>query len=206
MKQLKLTTLLTLIMLISACSTYSVDTTRTTFYQEQFSTTGNIYITSAQGLPTNSLELISYKQKLADKLNNVGYEVVIDKAQADYIATFDYGIDEGDTYFVTVPVIRTHSRLVHRGKFARLHHKDRHKKINNATSNIITTYNRVLALDISSTQADTRIYESQVRSIGECEIMAGVFDQLLEAMFTDFPGENGKIRKADIPYQGQCDE
>jgi len=206
MKQIKLTTLLTLIMLISACSTYSVDTTRTTFYQEQLSTTGNIYVTAAQGLPEKSLELVNYKQKIANKLNDTGYNVVSEKAQAEYIATFDYDIDEGDTYLVTAPVIRTHSRLMHRGKFARLNHRDRYKKINSATSNLVTTYNRVLALDISNAQTDKRIYEAQVTSIGECEIMAGVFDQLLDAMFIDFPGVNGQIKKAEIPYQGQCNE
>jgi len=206
MKKIKLTTLLTLIILVSACSTYSVDTTRTTFYQQQLTTSGNIYLTAAQGLPKNSLELASYKQKITNKLNNTGYNVVTDKAQAEYIATFDYDIDEGDTYLVTAPVIRTHSRLIHRGKFARLHHRDRHKKINQVTSNLVTTYNRVLALDINNAQTDKRIYEAQVTSIGECEIMAGVFDQLLDAMFIDFPGVNGQIKKAEIPYQGQCNE
>ena len=206
MKKIKLTTLLTLIMLISACSTYSVDTTRTTFYQQQLTTSGNIYLTAAQDLPKNSLELANYKQKITNKLNTTGYNVVTDKAQAEYIATFDYAIDKGDTYLITAPVIRTHSRLIHRGKFARLHHRDRHKKINQVTSNLVTTYNRVLALDISNTQTDKRIYEAQVTSIGECEIMAGVFDQLLDAMFIDFPGVNGQIKKAEIPYQGQCNE
>ncbi|WP_413691784.1 DUF4136 domain-containing protein [Psychromonas sp. KJ10-2] len=206
MKKIKITALLTLIMLISACSSYSVDTTRTTFYQDQLTTTGSIYIATAEGLPNNSLELASYKQKIANKLNTVGYRVISDITQADYIATIDYGINEGNTYIVTIPDTRPRSRLIHRGKFARIQHRDRHKKINSPTSNIVTTYNRVLALDITSAQDNSKVYESQVTSIGECEIMAGVFEQLLEAMFTDFPGENGKIRKASIPYQGECNE
>lgn len=206
MKPIKLSAILSIILLLGACSTYSVDTTRTAFYQQDFQTTGNIFVTAADDLPENSLELASYQEKVATKLSAAGYQITKQKNNAQYIATIDYEIDEGETYIVTAPVIRTHSRLLRRGKFARLHHRDRHKKINSPSSNLVTEYNRILALDITTTNEGKKVYESQVSSIGKCQVMAGVFDQLLTAMFTNFPGENGQIKQADIPYQGECDE
>ena len=72
-----------------------------------------------------------------------------------------------------------------------------------------TTYTRAIALDIvdaNSLKADQpkKVYESRVKSSGSCSVIAGVFNELLEAMFKGFPGDNGKTRSAQIPYKGQC--
>ena len=87
-----------------------------------------------------------------------------------------------------------------------------HRRVIGTSTSSITTYNRALALDIVEASSlkngpeddAKKVYESRVKSVGECGVVAGVFNELLEAMFTKFPGESGQTITAKIPYDGQC--
>ena len=69
-----------------------------------------------------------------------------------------------------------------------------------------TTYKRSLALDIveAATVEDgepVKVFEGRLTSSGSCGIMREVIDEMIEAIFTDFPNANGKIV---IPSKANC--
>ena len=49
-----------------------------------------------------------------------------------------------------------------------------------------------------------KVYEARAKSTGSCSVIAGVFEEILEAMFKDFPGINGKVRSVEVPSKGGC--
>ena len=216
MKHLKLSILLLSVIFISACSLVKISTTTTAFYIPEFTSTGSISVVSADEEKSNSLEFAHYKQKIEDKLVLAGYSIATNSDSAKYIAIVAYGIDDGETSVISTPIFSSPNtfyggRLTKpRHRYSMPHYK--HRVIGAATSSI-TTYNRALALDIveadslknkTDKEAVKKTYESRVKSLGECDVVAGVFNELLEAMFTNFPGESGETITAKIPYTGQC--
>lgn len=72
-----------------------------------------------------------------------------------------------------------------------------------------TEYTRVIALDIVEAQGlkdgkAVKVYEARAKSSGSCGVFAGVFEEMLEALFEGFPGDDGKVRKSVIGSKGDC--
>lgn len=66
-----------------------------------------------------------------------------------------------------------------------------------------TRYNRAIALDIVEASSfkkgnPKKVYQGRTKSKGSCSVIVEVFDEMLEAMFIGFPGENGRNRKQVI--------
>ena len=73
----------------------------------------------------------------------------------------------------------------------------------------VTAYTRAIALDIVDAESmkkgsPRKVYEGRVKSTGKCSIIVEVFDEMLEAMFTDFPGESGKTRRMSVSGDFNC--
>ena len=71
-------------------------------------------------------------------------------------------------------------------------------------------YNRFLSIDIVEAKSagsanPVRIYEGRAQSAGRCPTLTGVFDEVLDALFRDFPGVNGKTVFVSIPWDGSCE-
>ena len=67
----------------------------------------------------------------------------------------------------------------------------------------VTTYTRNLAMDIVireslNTKTPKKVYEARVISKGSCGQIAQVMDEILEALFQEFPGESGRARTITI--------
>lgn len=215
MKYFKLSTLLLLIIFTTACSTLEVKTNATAFYVAEFKSTGSIFILSADAEKNNSLEFAHYKQKIEDKLVVAGYSIAANADVAEYIAIVAYGIDNGKTSVISTPIFSSPNAL-YGGRLSSNPHRPymmpSYSVVGTSTDSF-TTYTRAIALDIVDAKSlktvtieqAQKVYESRVKSTGKCAVIAGVFDQLLEAMFQNFPGDNGKTITAAIPYDGQCD-
>jgi hypothetical protein len=143
--------------------------------------------------------------KLAAQLQSKGYTVVArdGAAQPDYLAFFLYTIDGG------TPVNQLEGRAAPR------------------TGSIITyglrtqfsastrrIYMRSMTVDIvdrarfnpnaPATYMDARVYSGSVTSDGACSAMTPVIDPMLMALFADFPGQNGRLQRVDIPADFTC--
>ena len=49
-----------------------------------------------------------------------------------------------------------------------------------------------------------KLFEGRTFSSGACSVIVEVFDELLEAMFIDFPSDNGRNRSQSIESEVNC--
>lgn len=215
MTYLKLSSLFFIAVFTTACSTMEVKTNTTAFYVSEYKSAGSIFVISADAEKNNSLEFANYKKKIEAKLVVTGYSIAANADLAEYIASVAYGIGNGKTSVILTPRLSSPNAL-YGGRLSTKpyrHYMMPSYDVVGASANLITTYTRAIKLDIVVAKSlkkgkidqAQKVYESKVKSTGECAVIAGIFDQLLEAMFQNFPGDNGKTITATIPYDGQCD-
>ena len=195
--------------LLAACAKPTVEANVTAFFTPELASIKGktISVRAHSAAKESSLEFINYRPKIADKLNFVGFDVREDIPDPDYVAYVSYGVDGTEPRSTTTssPVFGTLGLGVYGGggpyyggSVGRTYN----------TQNWVE-YNRFVAIDIvegSTAQAESpvRIYEGRVQSAGRCPTLAGVFDEVLDAMFQDFPGANGKTVFVSIPWDGSC--
>ncbi len=206
------------VLVLSGCAT--VVTRTTAFYTSDYTTSGSIFVIPADAEKNNSLEFASYKKRFEDKLSTNGYSIVTNANDAKYIAIVAFGIDNGKSSVVSMPLFgqtgggTTYSSGTVYGTGGSASYSGSsytmptYGIVGSSTSSA-TTYTRAIALDIVEAKSlktgkPKKIYEARVKSSGTCSVIAGVFNELLEAMFKEFPGDNGKTRLAEIPYKGEC--
>jgi hypothetical protein len=49
-----------------------------------------------------------------------------------------------------------------------------------------------------------KLFELRARSVGICSSISAVFDEMLESMFVEFPGESGKFRTISLETETEC--
>lgn len=217
MKITKLLVALALTAFISGCMV--VQTRTTAFYTPEFTTSGKIFVLAADNDLNNSLEFSHYKRKFEEKFSENGYQIVQSTSEADYIALVAYGIDDGKTSIVSTPIFgqtgggTTYSSGTVYGSGGSTSYSGTSYTmptygVLGSSTGSVTQFTRAIALDVidaKSTVNDIKkVYEARAKSTGSCSVIAGVFDEILEAMFKGFPGESGKTRKVEVPSKGQC--
>ena len=205
MKIINIVPVLICTLFLSGCA--AVQTRTTAFYLPEYTPSDSIAVISADADKNNSLEFANYKKKFETRLAASGYKIVANPDDAKYIAVIAYGIDNGKTSAVSSPVFGpAYSGAAYSGSNS---YTMPDYGVVGSSTGLTTTYTRAIALDIVDAASlksgqPRKVYESRVKSSGTCNVIAGVFNELLKAMFEEFPGENGKTRKASIPFKGQC--
>lgn len=213
--------ILSLVVILAGCVAPSGVTTSTTpFYIPSFKSSGKISVLSGDQNLHNSLEFSHYKSRFEEKLSASGFSIVQDPDNADFVAFVTYGIDGGQISISSTPIIgqtgggSTYSTGTISGSGGTGSYSDSSYSmptygIVGSTSTSYTTYTRVIAMDIvdahSLKQGNVKkVYETRAKSTGSCSIISAVFDKILEAMFNDFPGQNGKSVTVTIYGETNC--
>jgi hypothetical protein len=212
--------LTSLILFLTGCASMRVETNSTAFYSSDFRPHGTISVLAAQAELNSSLEFAVYKQKFEAKLVATGYQIEADAQNADFIALVAYGIDSGKTMTMTTPIFgHTGGGTVYSS--GNIVTPDGNRRYNamsyqmptygvvGTVNNVATLYNRAIALDIVvakslSTGKVQKVYEARTSSEGGCPVIVEVFDEMLEAMFNAFPGENGRNRHLVLKGEYNC--
>ena len=199
-----------------------VKTQSTMFYDNSYQPEGSVHVMSGDmDVSNNSPEFKTYKSKLEAKLTSVGHTVTDDPNDAQYIAFFTYGIDDGKEknlsfaqYGQTGGGTTYSSGTVNSSGGGSATYSGTSYQMPTygqvGTTNIkITTYKRIIAVDMvdAETVANEEpriIYEGRTKSTGTCGVIGEVIDEMFEAMFTDFPSESGKNRTLQIPSVVDC--
>ena len=143
--------------------------------------------------------------KLAAQLRSKGYNVVArDGAAApDYLAFFLYTIDGG------TPVNQLEGRaapntgsIITYGLRTAFSTSTRRIYMRSVTVEIVdrARFNP----NAPNSYVTARVYSGSVTSDGSCPALAPVIDPMLMALFTNFPGESGQLRRLDIPADTVC--
>jgi len=224
MKTLRIIALLSTV-LVSGCAIQEaniprVHTNNTVFYVDGYSPKGSISVVSGEANVNNSLEFAAYKNKFERKLSLAGYMIGSNPNKTDYIALVAYGIDYGETSIISTPIFgqtgggSTYSSGTVYGSGSSASYSGSSYTmptygIVGSSSHARTEYNRAIALDIVEAKSfkegkPIKVYEGRTKSKGSCSVIVEVFDEMLEAMFSDFPGENGRNRLQQVDSIANC--
>ena len=193
-----------------------------TFHTDSYLVDGSISVVSLDPSVSRSLEFASYKKKFESHLSLVGYTIESDVSKADYIAVVAYGIGDGNTQTSTVPTYgktgggtttsssgTTYSHDSGNGTYSGTSYIPPTYGVTGIKTVSATEYTRNVALDVLEANSfrkgyPKKIYELRARSTGSCNVIVEVFDEILEAMFRGFPGENGRNRIERVPGVFNC--
>ena len=143
--------------------------------------------------------------KLAAQLRSKGYNVVArdGAAQPDYLAFFLYTIDGGTpvNQLAGQAAPRTGSIITY-GLRSSFSASTRRIYMRSVTVDIVdrARFNP----NAPNSYLDARVYSGSVTSDGACSAMAPVIDPMLTALFTDFPGQSGRLQAVNIPADFTC--
>ena len=147
----------------------------------------------------------AYSARLAAHLQAKGYTVVAPAGgpAPDYIAFFLYRIDggtavnqlEGRPAPATGTIITYGLRTAFSTSTRRIYMR--------AVTVEIVDRARFRPND-SASYLGARVYSGSVVSDGSCSTMAPVIDPMLTALFADFPGQSGGLRRVDVPVDAAC--
>ena len=214
----KCRTLLTLVAVCFAgCAT--VKTSTIAFYKPEFRPAGTIAVIAFDPKVRESLEWAQYKPKFEASLRSVGYEIV-DPRIANQIAFVAYGIDNGQTETVSIPLMgQTGGGTSFTSGTI---YSDYGSSTFNATTytmpqygvvgmipRSVRTYNRSIAVNFVDgvsllKNEPITLMELRTKSTGTCGEISEVIDEMLEATFKDFPPKNGKQVTRSISGQFDC--
>lgn len=198
---------LLLLLCLSGCAT--VDATTTSLYAPDYKSAGTIAVIASVAEVNNSAEFLLYKPRIESKLAASGYSIVSNPSEADYVALVAYGMDLGMTGFVSTPIFsQTGGGAKASAYGSSSYSMPAYGKVGSSSPSI-TSYRRAIALDIvdaaSMKQGKAKkVFELRTTSVGTSSSIACVFDEMLDAMFTDFPGTSGKAHSTTVPYDGDC--
>lgn len=192
----------------------------TNFYIPEYKSAGSISVVSAKQELNESLEFASYKARFEAKLAQAGYTITNNPSEAAYVAFVAYGIDSGKEEVSSTPIFgqtgggsTSSSGTVFGAGGSASYYGSSYTMptygIVGTSVNSDTMFTRAIALDIVEAQSlknghPKKLLESRAKSIGTCSVIAGVFDEILEGMFEDFPGETGKVHSVSVVSKGGC--
>jgi hypothetical protein len=154
-----------------------------------------IAVVAADPNKADTIEFRTYASKLASRLVHVGFQVVPPdpKAPPDYVAALAYGVDPQQTRAAYTSGSITPD-FMGGGWYGGI-------------TTVASQYPRALVVGIvrvprSEGEEPQQVYSMTAVSTGRCRALSAVIDPILEAAFSDFPGESGKPRTITIPAPG----
>ncbi len=198
----------------------SVRTTTTVFFAPDHQQRGTIFVMSPDSQVQHSLAFKYYQSRFNDKLKALGYRIAPSAKEAEFIALVSYGIDQGKDSVVSLPVLGQmgggmeyqSGTVVIDGKkttYSGVHYRMPEYGVVGTSTQTVTTYTRAIAMDIikaDTLQSDLpqKVYEVRAISVGNCAVFLEVFDEMLEAMFMNFPNKNAQAVTVSVESDSQC--
>ena len=149
-----------------------------------------------------SLEYKRYSELIAGQLAQHGFNLVGTKSQANYGVKFSYGTDNGrtviesDPFYGSVGVGTGHHRGVNVGVSTVFGSRGYGGYGGSISSD--TVYSRQLHVDIVNLGNDSPAFEGTAISRGRSASFAPVSACLIQALFSQFPGQNGDTERVKI--------
>lgn len=220
---MRLSLVIMVLTLIAGCVVGGVHSTFTPYHTlPQNFKSKSVAVVAGNKALNESLEFEQYKQKLEAKFAQIGMAIAENKDKATYLAYFNFGIDSGatTTHTGSMPIYGNtgggssyHSGTVSSydasgysfGSYSGTSYTPPSYGI---TGNVpysydVTRYTRVLALEIfdqaeGKNRTPKKVYQAKLTSKGRCGQLGWVIDEMLTALFKEFPGESGRPMKVVV--------
>jgi len=199
---------------LAACTnTFSANVTR--FSYQLPAPAGQTFVV----LPENpamagGIEFHQYAQRVADHLAALGYKPVDDPAQATLLVHFNYGVDHGRERVTSTPGIGdpfwspwySTPVIYHTRHGARIGYLPYggwgwgwyDPFFGGPDVESYTVYTSGIDLKIDRAADHQRIYEGHAQAVSMSNRLQYLVPNLIEAMFTDFPGNSGQTERISI--------
>lgn len=203
--------------LLSACVT-QVQSNVTTFhaFPDNEWKGRSIAVIPVEGVDPASLEWQAYRKVLEDRLLAANF-TLSDMDNADFVAVFGYGIDNGrevtstssvPQYGVTGYTSSYTTGSAYRGYSGSTYYQGTTTYTPqygvtgySQVTSTDTVFARAVTIDIVDMRKDAQVWQMKLTSSGRCGSLAPLLPYFLDAAFKDFPGPNGDVRKIDLPSE-----
>jgi hypothetical protein len=163
------------------------------------------------------LEFHQYAQRVADHLATLGYRPVDNPAQATLLVHFDYGVDNGRERVESTPGFYDpfyspwySYPVVYRGRHG-------HTRISympwgfgwydpffsEPDVRSYTIYTSGIDMKIDRAADGARLFEGKAQAVSTSNHLQYLVPNLIEAMFTDFPGNSGETVRISVAPEGR---
>lgn len=198
----------TALLLLAGCAEkFATDVSR--FHRLPQSTGETFVIAPLDKSKEGSLEFASYAGLVAHRMVELGYHPVSNSDAPALIVKLDYGVGEGREkiesyggyadYFYDPYFHGFHHGFYGGGGFGYGHGFGGfgYGGYGNDVYSY-TVYTRKVTLNIERAQSGERLFEGRVVNVGRDDHLPEVMPYLVQAMFTNFPGDSGKTKRVVI--------
>lgn len=194
-----------------------VSTSTTTFQGENHGLRGTIAVAPIDKSQQDSLEFKAISAYITKKLLEQGYSAANNSAP-QFVAYVTYGIDSGKTTISSIPMVGQTSggstissgTFNVGGKATSYSGAGYTMPTYGLVGSMIdsdTEYKRAFNLDIFQNipnQKPNKVYEIKAVSTGTCGNINSVIYIVIDSAFKNFPGENGKTKRINADWPGNC--
>jgi hypothetical protein len=198
--------------------------TQVSRYQQMPAPAGQtFYVVPADGQQA-SLEFGRNATIVAKQLEARGYRPAGAPQAADMLVTLDYGVDQGSTQVETDPFLRSRLHDPYWGSFYGRPYYSRYGYWGRRSPfyygwddpfwyrsgyygpgyypgaiRSYTVYKSFLDMDIVRRADNIQLFQGHVKARSQTDELGALVPNLVEAMFTDFPGRSGETVKITVP-------
>lgn len=204
-------------LLMTGCASY-VQTSTTTFYGPEHFNRGTIVVAPIDKDQASSLQFKSVADYVLQKLAMVGYIPTTPDKKPRFTAYITYGIDNGKVTTSSVPIYgQTGGGTTYSSGTVTSGSKTGSYS---GTSTTMPTYGMVGSMAVSGSiyrrqvnldifenvvgKDPVKVYETRAQSEGSCGNINGILFNIIDGMFKNYPGENGKTQKVNTDWTGAC--
>jgi len=194
-----------------------VETSSTTFQGQGHFERGTISVLPFDKSQEGSLEFQSVSNYLVKKFTENGYTSLQAGSQSTFVAYITYGIDNGKTTMSSVPL---YGQTGGGTSFSSgsISSGTRYGSYSGTTTTM-PTYGMVGIMPVSDTEyrravnidvfkrtdtAPLKVYEIKGISSGSCGNINSIIFTIIDGMFKNFPGDNGKTKRVNVDWDGSC--
>lgn len=203
-------------LLLVGCS--HIVTTTVTYQGNDASQRGILVVMPGDPANNNSLAFNSIRKRVEYYLSTKGYEISDGSSGANFVAFVNYKIDKGRTVSSSTPIIgqtgggTSYSSGMVSGyggsaTYSGSTYVPPTYGVVGVVNSQSTLYTRDVWIDIfkwDGKKIGAKVYEMKAISEGSCGNVNAVVPTIIDAMFKDFPGEDGKTKKVTLPWDGSC--
>ena len=198
MRSMRLLILAPVLLFLAGCaSTFEAQVTR--FHKLERPAGQTIKIVPQDDRKVGSLEFQTYASMIAPELEKLGYKVVAPTAASDLVARIDYGVADGNTVVRSDPTHIGWGYGYYRPWYGPWYDFGVYDR--RIDSYIVFPRHLDLQIvrgDLKPTDPNWMVYEGHVTSRGRSDKLPDVMPLLIQALFTNFPGESGATNEVDI--------
>lgn len=156
------------------------------------------------------LEFSLYANEVAEEMTRLGYTPATSPETANLLVRFDYGVDNGRTRIRTTPGFRDpfwspwygyspyRARLAYRGFYGPWAYGFHDPFFSGREIRSDTVYTSGIDLKIDRAATGERLFEGRAEAVSTSDRLQYLVPNLVDAMFTDFPGNSGETVRISI--------